>query len=97
MRSRRRWRRLSIMALGQIQVKGERKTQEAYVANLSRGGAGIYLHRPIRVGTPLLLSYTFTDRSGQVQQHTRHGKVVWCRRFGAVYAMGIQFDTPVPP
>ena len=93
MKSRRKFRRLTIMGLGKIAIRDEKKFQETYIANVSRGGAGIYMNKPIKVGTPITFSYPFTDpNSGHPEHPTKTGTVVWCKRCGGVYAMGIKFD-----
>ncbi|MBI5197367.1 MAG: PilZ domain-containing protein [Nitrospirae bacterium] len=93
MKSRRKFRRLTIMGLGKIALQGEKKFQETYIANVSRGGAGIYLNKPLKVGTEVIFSYPSTDPgTGNPEHPMKSGVVVWCKRCGGVYAMGIKFD-----
>jgi len=91
MKSRRKFRRLAIMGLGRLILEGERKSQEVYVANLSRGGAGVYMNKALKLNTPLALSFRYTDPSGDQEMRSRPGIVAWCKRFGGVYALGIRF------
>ncbi|MBI4716091.1 MAG: PilZ domain-containing protein, partial [Nitrospirae bacterium] len=78
-----------------LTLPGEKKSQEVYITNVSRGGIGLYLNNAVKAGISLTLSFPFPDVSGEKENQTRTGTVVWCKRFGAVYAAGIKFDQPL--
>lgn len=80
------------MGLGQLKVEGEKKNQEIYIANVSKGGAGIYMHKPLKAGTGVKISFTQRDIEGERLVEDRPGVIVWCSRFGSVYAAGIRFS-----
>lgn len=45
MKDQRRHPRITIMGLVTVTLPGESKSREAYLANISRGGIGIYLEQ----------------------------------------------------
>jgi hypothetical protein len=94
-KSKRRYRRLTIMGLGRLTLDGETRSQEVYIANVSRGGIGLYLNKAVKAEARLTVSFPYTDADGDLSDQTRTGGVVWCKRFGGVYAVGIKFDKPV--
>lgn len=91
MKSQRKIRRLTIMGIGLLKIKGENKGQEVYLANLSKGGAGIYLHKPLKAGTMVFITFTYRDIEGERRYEDQPGTIAWCSRCGAVYAAGIKF------
>jgi len=91
MKSRRKNRRLTIMGMGSLKVEGDRKAQEVYIANISKGGAGIYIHKPLKVGTEVYLTFTQRDLAGESRFEEQPCTIAWCSRCGAVYAVGIKF------
>lgn len=93
MKSKRKFRRLSIMGLARLVLPGERKSQEVYVANVSRGGVGVYYNKALKLNMPVTITVPFPHpETGQHVEQTRTGIVLWCKRCGGVYAMGIKFD-----
>ncbi|MEK6538011.1 MAG: PilZ domain-containing protein [Nitrospirota bacterium] len=91
MKSRRKNRRLTIMGMGSLKVEGDRKTQEVYIANTSKGGAGIYINKPLKVGTGVHITFTQRDLAGERRFEEQPGTIAWCSRCGSVYAVGIKF------
>lgn len=91
MKSRRKFRRLTIMGIGSLRIEGEKKNQEVYIANLSKGGTGIYIHKPLKVGTSVSITFTYRDIEGERRFEDQLGTIAWCSRCGSVYATGIKF------
>ena len=81
------------MGLGHLRINGDKKTHEVYIANISKGGTGIYIHKPIKVGTGVTITFTQHDLSGERVIENQPGTVAWCSRYGSVYAAGIKFST----
>ena len=79
------------MGMGSLKVEGDRKTQEVYIANTSKGGAGIYIHKPLKVGTGVHITFTQRDLAGERRFEEQPGTIAWCSRCGSVYAVGIKF------
>ena len=96
MKSRRKVRRLTIVGIGFIKLNNEKKSQEVYLANLSKGGVGIYIHKPIKVGTVLSMTFTYRDIEGERRFEDQPGTIAWCSRCGSVYAAGIKFESSRP-
>ena len=91
MKSRRKNRRLTIMGMGSLKVEGDRKTQEVYIANISKGGVGIYMHKPLKVGIGVHISFTQRDIEGDTSFDEQPATIAWCSRCGSVYAAGLRF------
>ena len=91
MKSRRKVRRLSIVGIGFLKVNSEKKGQEVYMANHSKGGVGIYIHKPIKLGTPVAITFTYRGIEGERRYEDQPGIIAWCSRCGSVYAAGIKF------
>src|SRR3972149_6472439 len=86
MKSRRKNRRLTIMGMGSLKVEGDRKPQEVYIANISKGGVGIYIHKPLKVGTGVFITFKQKDiESEKVVEYQPH-TIASCSRCGSVYA-----------
>ena len=93
MKSRRKNRRLTIMGMGSLMVDGDRKAQEVYIANISKGGAGIYIHKALKVGTGVYITFTQRDLiEGERRFEDQPATIAWCSRCGSVYAAGIRFS-----
>lgn len=91
MKSKRKSRRLTIMGIGLLKVYNDKKGQEVYIANVSKGGTGIYIHKPLKVGTEVSISFTRRDIEGERKYEDQPGVIAWCSRCGTVYAAGIKF------
>ncbi len=79
------------MGMGSLKVEGDRKAQEVYIANISKGGTGIYIHKPLKVGTGVHITFTHRDIEGDRRFEEQPGTIAWCSRCGSVYAAGIKF------
>lgn len=93
MKSKRKIRRLTIVGIGSLRLKGEKKNQEVYLVNISKGGMGIYLHKPLKVGTEVSITFTHRDIEGERRFEDQPATIVWCSRFSSVYAAGIKFSS----
>ncbi len=92
MKSKRKNRRLTIMGMGSLRLNGDRKTQEVYIANISKGGVGIYMHKPLKVGTGVNITFTQRDIEGDKSFDEQPATIAWCSRCGSVYAAGLRFS-----
>ncbi len=79
------------MGIGFLKIESGKKNQEVYIANFSKGGAGIHLHKPLKVGTAVSISFTQRGIEGERRYEDQAGTIAWCARCGAVYAVGIKF------
>lgn len=96
MKSKRKIRRLTIVGMGFLRTDNEKKGHEVYLTNLSKGGVGIYAHKPIKLGTRVLITFTHRDVEGERRYEDQPGIIAWCSRCGSVYAAGIKFISPNP-
>lgn len=95
MKSKRKFRRLTIMSIGFLKINGDKKSHEVYIANISKGGTGIYMNKSLKVGTEVEITFTQRDIEGERRFEDEPGTIAWCSRCGSVYAAGIKFDSPV--
>ena len=92
MKSRRKNRRLTIMGMGSLRIENDKRAQEVYIANISKGGAGIYIHKALKVGTGVHITFTQRDIDCERRFEDQPATIAWCSRCGSVYAAGIRFS-----
>ena len=72
----RRFLHFPIMGMVQLQQKG--KSKEAYLANISRDGLGLYTHKRVRMGQ----TYYIRPMSWNDLDELWVVKAVWCKAVG---------------
>ncbi len=92
MKERRRHPRLSIMGLVRVTLSGEPKSREAYLANISWGGIGIYLHKKVQAGQKLRITVQLKNREGQEEEDQIGAHVSWSNPIGDLCMAGLQFE-----
>jgi hypothetical protein len=85
---KRRFRRLSILSLADVQLKGTKTRHKVYVANISREGIGLYVAKSLPLQREVIVRLQFVNHEGIVLTEKLEGKVVWCRK---AFATGIAF------
>jgi len=90
MKNRRQTLRMTVMGIVRVSLPGDSRTIEAYLANISRGGVGIYLHRKVRVGQKL--RFTVRLKSESDREEEVGAEVTWVSRAGDLYMVGVQFE-----
>lgn len=80
------------MGLIRVTLSGESKSQEAYLANISRGGIGIYLHKKVQMGQKLWVTVRLNDREGQEVEEQIGAHVSWSNPIGDLCMAGLQFE-----
>ncbi|MBN8455244.1 PilZ domain-containing protein [Accumulibacter sp.] len=70
-----------------IDIDAAHRRAERRLKDVSEGGLACRSRRPLPVGSPVLLSIPLVQPPFRAA-----GVVVWCRRQGAVYEVGIRFD-----
>ncbi len=76
---KRRYRRLSILSRAYIRIKGRKAGSQAYVANISRGGLGLYISKPLPIGRETTVTLRFVNQEGEEIEEMVHGKILWQR------------------
>jgi len=66
--------------------KGQKTENQAYVANISRGGIGLYISKSLPVGREATVTLRFVNQEGKEIEETVHGKILWQRE---AFAAGI--------
>jgi c-di-GMP-binding flagellar brake protein YcgR len=90
MKNRRQALRMTVMGIVRIALPGDSRTIEAYLANISRGGIGIYLHRKVRVGQKIRITVRL---KGEWEREEEIGaEVTWVSRAGDLYMVGVEFE-----
>ena len=92
MKDRRRHPRLTIMGLVTVTLPGESRSREAYLANISRGGIGIYLHKEVRPGQKIWITLRLKDQEGLETEQKIGARVMWSNPIGELYMCGLQFE-----
>lgn len=95
MKQRRKLKRPYILAKVKIKpVKGG-PSMEAMAINMSRGGIGVYIKRPLKKEQQVVVKLIFFDGKGFKTTEDTPAKVRWILEFGGQYAAGIRFDNLV--
>jgi len=90
MKNRRRNLRMTIMGIVKVWLAGDSKPFEGYLANISRGGIGFYLHKKTRIGQKLRIAVPLKGREGQEEEFG--AQVAWISKAGKLYMVGVEFD-----
>lgn len=91
MKERRRHPRVTIMGLLRVILPGESKSKEAFLANISRGGIGVYLHREVRIGQKVQVIVYLEDKTGHEVEEIINSRVTWSNKVGTLHMAGLQF------
>lgn len=91
-KDRRKAKRMVITAVAEVSDFNSRVVHEGYVANVSATGVGVFLLKPLRVGSrvEVKLSFYATDGIGDARQI--RGIVKRVEMFNNVYNTGIEFE-----
>jgi len=68
------------------------ESTEAYTFNISYGGLGMYLLKPIAEKTRVRIGIPFTDPTGKPLEEIVVGTVRWVKPFKNFYGCGIEFE-----
>jgi hypothetical protein len=88
-RDKRRFPRVAIMGMVRLQQKSKGKSKEAYLANISRGGIGLYTYKRVwarEIYYIRPISWTNFDELWTV-------KAVWCKAEGDFFMAGFKFTS----
>ena len=86
MGGKRRRKRLSIFSRADVRPKGKRALMEAYVANLTQEGVGLYIQESLTVGQKVAITLHFVNHEGVEVTEKVEGKIAWCKK---AYAAGV--------
>ncbi len=92
MKDRRRHPHISIMGLLRITLSGESRSREAYLANIGRGGIGIYLHKDVKLGRKMMITLYLKDKAGREKKEQVNARVMWSIPTGDLCMAGLQFE-----
>lgn len=92
MKDRRRQLRLTLMGIVRILLPGDPKFHEAYLANFSRGGIGIYLHKKVRIGQKLRVAVRLNEPANREEEQEIGAEVTWVSPAGELYMVGLKFE-----
>lgn len=93
---RRHQERLYMRGLVELELAGEAGTLQAHAQNISYGGIGLYLRKPLEVGRKVWVRIRYLKARGQEDDEGIRGQVRWCRPQGNWFAAGIAFDRMDP-
>jgi hypothetical protein len=77
------------MGMVRLQQDPEAKSKEAYLANISRGGIGLYTHKRVR----LRETYYIRPMSWNNLDELWTVKAVWCKAEGDLFMAGFKFTS----
>ena len=88
----RRYKRVTIKSVADIQVENRKASFRAFLGGISRGGLELYAPEPFEKGDGLSLSLSFLDKDGKTRVETLRGVVKWSGAFESSYIAGVEFD-----
>lgn len=90
----RRHQRFPLFGAAEVRERGSggRYVLTAIIQSISEGGAGLYAHQAIAVGTPVSLNITFSDRTGKNASDNIEGTVASVTNRKDFYCIGIAFS-----
>jgi PilZ domain len=86
---KRRFLRFPIMGMVRLQQSPTSKGTEVYVANISRGGIGLYTHKKVQAGETYYIRPISWDNIDELWAV----KAVWCKAEGDVFMAGFKFTS----
>ena len=86
---KRRFKRLPILARAEVRIGESNTLEQAYVANVSRAGIGLYLDKVLPVDDDVTVILHVVDQEGKEFTEKIRGKVVWCKK---TFAAGIALN-----
>ena len=89
MSEKRKNKRIAVKGLAQINLPDGR-SYATYVANLSRGGMGIFSKEPLEEGAQLMIKLFYEDRAGKMKTQEVEGQVKWMN--DGFFAHGIAIE-----
>ena len=88
-RDKRRFPRFAIMGMVRLQQSPKAKSKEAYLANISCGGIGLYTHKRVRLGE----TYYIRPMSWNDLDELWTVEAVWCKADGNCIMAGFRFTS----
>lgn len=67
----------------------------ASAINLSSGGIGVYLHKPLKKGEKFCVTIDYNNKDEKFTTEPMCGFVTWSCKVGTNFAAGIEFNNPV--
>ena len=84
--------RLYIRAAVELEFSGPEEAVEGYTRNISYGGIGLYVRRPLAVGREVWVGIHYLNGCRLEGDEAVCSRVRWCRPEGAWFAAGIEFE-----
>jgi c-di-GMP-binding flagellar brake protein YcgR len=97
MRNRRWYKRIVVSGNATLKFKkrGEIKSIQTLIANISLTGIGLYSYSSIKVDTKVSVATNFISFKGRLKKDSIEGRVVSNRKIGYTHFLGIQFDEEI--
>lgn len=95
-RDRRKASRFGLVSLAEITSLADNVVTNAFVANASETGLGLYLDKSIKAGRDISIRLTYFDHDDKGNEEKRvmediGGKILWVKELGNYYFAGISF------
>ncbi len=96
MKERRISKRFGLVSLAEITSLTDKITTNAFVANASETGLGLYMEKYIASGSDVAIKLTYFDQGDKGNEEKRvmeeiDGKVLWIKALGNYFFTGIAF------
>jgi len=93
--SERRQKRLPLFGVATVYPEGEISgiSFNALIQNISLSGVGLYMHRPLDIGTTVRIIVKFTGTRGKRQTDILEGTVASLTELESYYCVGVGFPS----
>lgn len=97
MENRRLHKRILITGIATLEFeeKGVYSIVQSSIANISLKGIGLYSYSSVKEKTPLSITINFISLNGEIKTESITGYVVFKKRIGKTYFLGIQFSQEI--
>ena len=89
---KRRFKRVTITSIADIELVGEKKKFRAYVGGISRGGMEIYAQTALSPGNEIQVRIHFIDVTGKEKIEEVRGQIKWTNQFADAHVAGLEFS-----
>ncbi len=99
MKNRRVHKRILITGIATLEFedRGTCNVVQSSIANISLKGIGLYSYNSIKESTHLSITINFISLSGEIKTESITGHLVFKKRIGKTYFLGIQFSQEINP
>lgn len=95
MTEKRKHKRVPLYGTATLRVKDRERSLQVLPANISLGGIGLYSDDAIETQTGIIMNISFVSAEGEAQADSLEGEVIYVKKIGDIYFLGIRFSEEI--